>query len=356
MQGKLCCKTRPQYDKLLSLAEMKVMQFMKRIHEVQTTNIEIELTDPSKNKKIKTFIHTHLLEKQNKPVSVFLHGFGASVATLSEFFEELAEEFTVYGIDLLGQGCSGKPDIDYINLSGKQCVDLFVESLEAWREKMGLTKFHIHAHSMGAYFASFYCHKYPEHVESFSLISCAGMTTMSESFRESHKAGLKGYEIKRKLMYKFWHFMNKGYLRGWSAFSFMPLKFLLSHWMQGRQNYTEEQKEAVVEYLSLLFWDKNYSCDIIIKIYDLRAYSNYPVVKVLPELSKKVPIRLYYGETDWLDRDEARKQLAEKGGEFEIFIVEDCGHQIPVLKPKLMVKLLMQFYRDTKKEEEIKEN
>jgi len=52
-----------------------------------------------------------------------------------------------------GSGRSGGP------LSSSEAEAFFVESLEAWREAMGIARFHLVAHSLSAFFAVAYAEK-----------------------------------------------------------------------------------------------------------------------------------------------------------------------------------------------------
>ncbi|KAI8991675.1 Alpha/Beta hydrolase protein [Mycotypha africana] len=53
--------------------------------------------------------------------------------------------------------------------------DHFVESLEQWRQKVGIKKMTLFGHSLGGYFAACYALKYPEKVEKLILVSPAGI-------------------------------------------------------------------------------------------------------------------------------------------------------------------------------------
>ena len=52
----------------------------------------------------------------------------------------------------------------------------WVESLEAWRQTMGLDRFTLLGHSLGGFVAASYALAYPEHVTHLILVDAAGMT------------------------------------------------------------------------------------------------------------------------------------------------------------------------------------
>mmetsp|Transcript_20258 Transcript_20258/g.41512 ORF Transcript_20258/g.41512 Transcript_20258/m.41512 type:complete len:514 (-) Transcript_20258:102-1643(-) len=65
-------------------------------------------------------------------------------------------------------------------LSPSETEAFFVESLEAWREAEGITRFHLVAHSLSAFFAVAYAEKYPGRLESLVLASPAGVPPAPE--------------------------------------------------------------------------------------------------------------------------------------------------------------------------------
>jgi cardiolipin-specific phospholipase len=63
------------------------------------------------------------------------------------------------------------------DISGRvhEAESFFVDSLEEWREKMGLEKMTLIGHSLGAYFSAVYALRYPTRVHKLILLSPAGV-------------------------------------------------------------------------------------------------------------------------------------------------------------------------------------
>lgn len=71
----------------------------------------------------------------------------------------LSEVFHTYFIDIIGMGCSSREPYVYTNWEAS--VDYFMNFIESWRNKKGLTNFFLCGHSLGGYLASIYTTKYP---------------------------------------------------------------------------------------------------------------------------------------------------------------------------------------------------
>lgn len=248
--------------------------------------------------------------KPKKEKVLFLHGFGGSSITYHPFLAKLSDNYETYSFDWLGMGCSGHPDIPYIKLSPRQTIDLFVSVLRKWIEAEQLADFHLVAHSMGAYFAGFYLQKYPQGVKSFSCLSAAGVTDEPHDFKEKLKG--ESLPLKRKAMKYFWQFMDKGYIRGWHAFSLMPMGWVVNKWTEGRLNFTGQLKKEIVAFVSTMLWDKRYSGDLILSILKYRAFAKIPMALVLEEVESKVPTIHVWGDKDWMDKHEFVKFHSER--------------------------------------------
>jgi len=91
----------------------------------------------------------------NKPPILLIHGFGAAMDQWRDNIPTLAEEHTVYTIDLLGFGASEKPPTDY-------SIYLWVEQvLSFWQKFVGVPMIII-GNSIGALVAAIAASHHPE--------------------------------------------------------------------------------------------------------------------------------------------------------------------------------------------------
>jgi cardiolipin-specific phospholipase len=138
------------------------------------------------------------------PATVVLHGYGAGLGFFFQNFPTLAKwagrrGAHVYALDWLGMGRSArvpfivKAKRDDVKVRVTEAESFFVDSLEEWREKMGLETMTLVGHSLGAYFSIAYALKFPTRVSKLILLSPAGIphdpNTTSDPSRELTDAG-----------------------------------------------------------------------------------------------------------------------------------------------------------------------
>jgi cardiolipin-specific phospholipase len=126
---------------------------------------------------------------------VVLHGYGAGLGFFFRNFASLAKwaakkGTAVYALDWLGMGRSAR--VPFIikakreDTKGRvaEAESFFIDSLEEWREKMGLEKMTLVGHSLGAYLSVAYTLRYPRRVSKLILLSPAGVPRGPETTTE----------------------------------------------------------------------------------------------------------------------------------------------------------------------------
>jgi abhydrolase domain-containing protein 5 len=109
----------------------------------------------------------------SRPTIVLIHGYAGSALTYYPIFKYLVDKYHVIAIDLLGMGCSSRPE--FLAKSTAEAGLFFVESLELWRRKIGLKDMNLVCHSLGSYIGVKYSHFYPQNVKSLTLLSPLGV-------------------------------------------------------------------------------------------------------------------------------------------------------------------------------------
>lgn len=104
---------------------------------------------------------------ESKQPILMIHGFGAGLGFWILNYDFLASNLNrkIYAIDILGFGRSSRTSY---NLK-EDIEEQFVDSIERWRKKMGISKFIILGHSFGGYLSANYALKHPDHVSQVIL-------------------------------------------------------------------------------------------------------------------------------------------------------------------------------------------
>lgn len=140
------------------------------------------------------------------PPAVVLHGYGAGIGFFFPNYPSLAtwaghRGTDIYALDWLGMGRSARVPFQVKakrdDIAGRvhEAESFFLNSLEEWRDKMGLEKMTLIGHSLGAYFSVAYALRYPTRVHKLILLSPAGvphdpnnLTTLSREWTDTGDA------------------------------------------------------------------------------------------------------------------------------------------------------------------------
>jgi len=117
----------------------------------------------------------------DKTPLVMVHGLGGGTGLWVLNLASLSKSRTLYTFDLLGFGQSSRP-----KFSGKseKSESKFVESIEEWREKVGISRMILLGHSFGGYLSASYALKYPHRVRSLILVDPWGFEGFTEKIQE----------------------------------------------------------------------------------------------------------------------------------------------------------------------------
>jgi proline iminopeptidase len=122
-----------------------------------------------------------------KPVLVFLHGWGGSARYWETTALALADQFDCLLYDLRGFGRSSGSGMPAT--SDHYALRHYAEDLAALLDALQLSQVSINAHSMGASIATLFLNQYPERVER-AILTCSGIFAYEErAFKAFHTFG-----------------------------------------------------------------------------------------------------------------------------------------------------------------------
>ncbi|TNN74463.1 Protein ABHD4 [Liparis tanakae] len=96
-----------------------------------------------------------------------VHGFGGGVGLWIRNMDTLSRSRPLYAFDLLGFGRSSRPPFPS---DAAKAEEQFVDSIEQWRQSLGLESMILLGHSLGGYLATSYAIQYPSRVSHLILV------------------------------------------------------------------------------------------------------------------------------------------------------------------------------------------
>jgi len=291
-------------------------------------------------------IHTYVCGIQNKEVIVLVHGYGGSGLLFHRTLKELSAKYKVYCLDLLGMGLSSRPEFKIKDTL--ETIEYFVESIEKWREAVGLEYFNLAGHSFGGYMSAQYTLKYTERVKQLFLISSAGITKPETEVTTNEYAKTLPWARRRMFLrvMKYWDggVTPGDFLRKHPIFGKMVLKNYM-HRQFGQNGKEKKLADDLMKFYKgvvLLKGGSDRALFLILK--PPRALAGIPLEDDLMNKLQETPIVCYFGDRDWIDQQGAHRIVKQGKKNFKVKIIENAGHHIPMHNPhKLSQDIIMEL-------------
>lgn len=230
---------------------------------------------------------------------LLLHPMGTSVYAWSRVMRQLANDYTVYALDAMGQGDSDKPKKDYT-------IEEFANAVVNFMKAKSIAKASIIGNSIGAVFATRVAAANPDLVEKLVLVGCPCHETENE--RQESRASLKDRYDENNLSFpRTMETLKQTYTQ-------VSLELL--------EKVNEDLKKAGV-------WAYKTSL----------AFNNYDIVTDLKKIAASTLI--IFGEKDRLRAKESTIKKCVKGS--ELVIIPDAGHLPQMDNPDEFVKAAQSF-------------
>ncbi|WAH97644.1 alpha/beta fold hydrolase [Arthrobacter sp. MMS18-M83] len=128
---------------------------------------------------------TRILEAGSGEPIILLHGTGGHVEAWAKNVRELAKNFRVIAIDMVGHGLTAKPDLEYV-------LPDYTTHVRAVMDALGIARAHFVGLSLGAWVASWLALETPERV--LRIVNCTGgVFRWPEGQDENEAAGRKRF-------------------------------------------------------------------------------------------------------------------------------------------------------------------
>ncbi|KAI8614752.1 Alpha/Beta hydrolase protein [Chytriomyces sp. MP71] len=310
---------------------------------------------------------------------VITHGYGSGLGFFYPNYDHFASlrdrqgrPVQVVTIDWLGMGRSSRPLFAKRTRSNEdkhsnealiqQAEDYFVNSLESWRQELGLTKFALAGHSLGGYLSGCYALKHHQHLTSLTLVSPFGMPSHPPNSTPLGNVS-KDLSFAQRFFFNAWtnNYTPQWLLRGLGPYGMR----LASRVVSGRfPQMDENDQRLVADYVFHLSTVRpaagEYALNALMELRmvphapathyeDLKEqvsnaerrrqnpagtfglFARHPIGVRLLDLPKTLPINVIYGDNDWmfsnrksiLSLDVVSDRRASK-----LAVIEGAGHHL----------------------------
>jgi cardiolipin-specific phospholipase len=287
----------------------------------------------------KESIHTIRAGDTKKEDLVLIHGYFSEVTAFVKLIKDLSQHYRVWCFDLIGMGSSSRPE--FTCQSTEETIEYFVDSIEQWREKVGLDKFYLLGHSFGGYMSTMYALEHAEHVKKLILSSPGGVTRPDTNEAVSKMLNSKPWFQKQvaKIFLSFWekkkptpHSVAKqcGFLRD------IVLKMLAK-----KAALADGEAELKLRYNQIILQLPESTMKSVHYLFTMspKGAGFLPLEDKMHLL--KMPCEIYFGEKDWMDREGAYRVVANGAINGDIHTIPGAGHNLYLHHSKYISQLLI---------------
>ncbi|XP_046882787.1 (Lyso)-N-acylphosphatidylethanolamine lipase isoform X2 [Hypomesus transpacificus] len=282
------------------------------------------------------------VEQAPKTPIVMVHGFGGGVGLWIRNLDALSRSRPVYAFDLLGFGRSSRPSFQS---DATLAEEQFVESIEQWRQSIGLENMILLGHSLGGYLATSYALQYPSRVSHLILVDPWGLPERAQP-EEQSQAG-QGTEVKRPAPPRW----VKAVASVFSLFNPLAVIRAAGPWGPGLVNrFRPDFKrkfedmfndDTMTEYI--------YHCNAQTPSGEVgfRAMSGSlgwakkPMLQRVHLLPPSMCVSMLYGSNSWMDSSSGDKMVQIRGqSHTRVVLVNDASHHVYADQPEEFNKLV----------------
>lgn len=270
---------------------------------------------------------------------IMIHGYGSGLGLYLKNFKEItADNWIIHAIDLLGYGCSSRPQFSPTNF--EETESWFHDSFQKWMEsrKIPSDKTMVLAHSMGAYLMASYGIKKPDFCKKLVMVSPAAITNhkskvvIPKYFERLWERNISPFSLVRNAQ-----FYGSKLVSGWTyrRFAKLPIK----------------ERDLLHKYVYGIFQSPGsgeYMLNYLLKpgAEPRKPLKDRPFEKVNFDYS------WWYGTEDWMNVEgghECTGKLRNVGKKSNVIEIANAGHHIYLDNSKAFNKFVLKEMNEMSK-------
>ncbi|PWA17430.1 hypothetical protein CCH79_00011404 [Gambusia affinis] len=275
-------------------------------------------------------------EQAPKTPLVMVHGFGGGVGLWIRNLDALSRSRTVYAFDLLGFGRSSRPSFPS---DAAKAEEQFVDSIEQWRQAVGLENMILLGHSLGGYLATSYAIQHPSRVSHLILVDPWGFPEQAKP--ETQQSEDQGTEVVKRPTIPRWARTIVSIL---SFFNPLAVIRAAGPWGPGLVNRFRPDFKRKFEDL---FDDDTmtqyiYHCNAqtpsgevgFRAMSETLGWAKRPMLQRVHILPPSMPVTMLYGARSWVDSSSGDRVAEIRGkAHTKVLLVDNASHHVYADQP-----------------------
>ncbi|XP_054620091.1 (Lyso)-N-acylphosphatidylethanolamine lipase [Dunckerocampus dactyliophorus] len=276
-------------------------------------------------------------EQASKTPLVMVHGFGGGVGLWIRNLDSLSRSRTVYAFDLLGFGRSSRPPFPS---NADKAEHQFVNSIEHWRQSVGVENMVLLGHSLGGYLATSYAIQYPSRVSHLILVDPWGFPEKPQI--QNQEVQGESTELVKRPSAPRW---VKAIISVVSLFNPLAVIRAAGPWGPGLVNRFRPDFKRKFEDL---FDDDTmtqyiYHCNAqtpsgevgFRAMAESLGWAKRPMLQRVHLLPSSMPLTMLYGAQSWVDSSSGDKVVQIRGpAHTKVLLINDASHHVYADQPE----------------------
>uniref|UniRef100_A0A1A8MV97 (Lyso)-N-acylphosphatidylethanolamine lipase n=1 Tax=Nothobranchius pienaari TaxID=704102 RepID=A0A1A8MV97_9TELE len=281
-------------------------------------------------------------DQASKTPLVMVHGFGGGVGLWIRNLDALSRSRTVHAFDLLGFGRSSRPPFPS---DAAKAEEQFVDSIEQWRQSVGVENMILLGHSLGGYLATSYAIQHPSRVAHLILVDPWGFPERPQS--QTHEG--QSEEVVKRVRPPRWVRAIASIV---SLFNPLAVVRAAGPWGPGLVNRFRPDFKRKFEDL---FDDDTmtqyiYHCNAqspsgevgFRAMSETLGWAKRPMLQRVHLLPSSMPVTMVYGALSWVDSSSGVRAAEIRGNKAhtEVRLIDDASHNVYADQPDEFNKMV----------------